>query len=333
MNGFRDQPFEKRYELVERVLRDNIESGRLPPGLVLLEGPIAELLQTSRAPVQKALHLLETDGLVRRFEGRGYLVCGPGPETNPEPRRLDLRRLGLAVPGDVDEALQSRGSWERITMAVEDAVASCLIFGEYRIIETEIAQHFHVSRTVVRDVLGRLQERGLVRKNQSSHWVAGPLTAQSIKERYELRRILEPAALLDAAPLTDREELAALRARADAAGVREDAGAWEEIETAFLDLCILTAPNAQLVEAIRHNQLPLRAANRLLGHLGLPSDRAAVSEVRMVIDLLLADAVRPAAEFWRDHLAMTEQRSIARLKIVAVIPEPQRLAPYLTPVE
>jgi DNA-binding GntR family transcriptional regulator len=333
MNAFREQPFEKRYELVERVLRDNIESGRLPVGLVLLEGPIAELLQTSRAPVQKALQLLEADGLVRRFEGRGFLVWGAGQEAAPEPRRLDLRRLGLAVPEDVDEALQSRGSWERITMAVEDAVASCLIFGEYRIIETEIAQHFHVSRTVVRDVLGRLQERGLVRKNHSSHWVAGPLTAQSIKERYELRRILEPAALLEAAPLTDREALAGLRVSAEAASERDDTGGWEEIEAAFLDLCILTAPNSRLVEAIRHNQLPLRAANRLLGHLGLPSDRAAVSEVRMVIDLLLADAVRPAAEFWRDHLAMAEQRSIARLKIVAVIPEPQRLAPYLTPVE
>ena len=32
---------------------------------------------------------------------------------------------------------------------------------------------------MVRDVLTRLRERGLVRKNQSSHWIAGPLTAQT----------------------------------------------------------------------------------------------------------------------------------------------------------
>jgi DNA-binding GntR family transcriptional regulator len=333
MRTVREQPLERRYELVERVLRDNIASGRLPEGLVLLEGPIAELLQTSRAPVQKALQKLETDGLVRRFDGRGYLVGGVPREVPP--LRMDLRSLGLAVAVDVDEALQSRGSWERISLAVEEAVAACLVFGEYRIIETEIAEHFHVSRTVVRDVLGRLQERGLVRKNQSSHWVAGPLTARSIRERYELRRILEPAALLAAEGRPDRDAMTTLRDKVAAAedGGDADFARWEEMENAFIDLCVLTVPNGQLSEAIRHNLLPLRAANRLLGHLGLPSDRAAISETRIVLDLLLNDAVRSAAEFWRDHLDMAVQRSIARLKIVAVIPEPQRLAPYLTPLE
>ena len=37
----------RRYEIVEAVLRANIVEGRLPRGLVLLEGPIAEILQTS----------------------------------------------------------------------------------------------------------------------------------------------------------------------------------------------------------------------------------------------------------------------------------------------
>ena len=66
----------KRYELVAAALRVNIAAGRLPPGLVLLEGSIAGLLKTSRAPVQAALRILEEEDLVRRFEGRGYLVGG-----------------------------------------------------------------------------------------------------------------------------------------------------------------------------------------------------------------------------------------------------------------
>jgi DNA-binding GntR family transcriptional regulator len=49
----------RRYELIGRVIRDNIASGRLPPGFVLLEGPIANLTQSSRAPVQAALRILE----------------------------------------------------------------------------------------------------------------------------------------------------------------------------------------------------------------------------------------------------------------------------------
>lgn len=327
----RDSRFERRHELVERVLRANILDGHLPRGLVLLEAPIATLLQTSRAPVQKALQQLEQDGLVHRFRGRGFVVGRSGGAV--EPRRADLRRLGLRVPGEVDEALQSRGSWERIALEVERTVASCLIFGEFRIVETELAHHFSVSRTVVRDLLGRLHERGLLNKNQSSHWIAGPLTAQTIKERYELRRILEPAALMSAAPRLAREPLERLRAEAAGweNGVQNGAGA-EAFERRFVQLCILPAPNTQLVEAIRQNLMPLAAASRSLEQLGLPHDDAALSETRMAIELLLNGSIRAASEWWSDHLAAGSQRSIAQLKIVAIIDRPQSFAPYLNPV-
>jgi DNA-binding GntR family transcriptional regulator len=323
------KPPEKRYELVERVLRANMAGGRLPEGLVLLEAPIAEILQTSRAPVQKALRILEEKALVRRFDGRGYLV-GRG---EPRPLRADIRELGLAVPDEVDLALQSRGSWERIALAVEAAVMSCLVFGEFRIVEAEAAQHFRVSRTIIRDVLGRLQARGLLRKNQSSHWVAGPLTAELIKERYQLRAILEPAALLASAPHNDRQAMLALRtriARSESAG--NGGESFEDIEEAFLEHCVLGTPNRQLAESIRQNLMPLTGASRLLGRLGLPSDMAAIPEARMALDLLLNDSVTAAAEFWRDHLERAAKRNIARLKIVAVIRRPKSFAPYLKAV-
>ena len=61
--------------------------------------------------------------------------------------------------------------------------------------QQELADHLGVSRTVVRDVLARLQERGLIRKSASSHWIAGPLTARTVSEKFQLRGIVEPAAL------------------------------------------------------------------------------------------------------------------------------------------
>ena len=45
-------------------------------GTVILEGPIAEFFGVSRAPVKTALAHLIDQGLVKRFEGRGYLVTG-----------------------------------------------------------------------------------------------------------------------------------------------------------------------------------------------------------------------------------------------------------------
>src|SRR6202142_4637941 len=103
----------KRYELVAAALRSNIVAGRLETGLVLLEGPIATLMKTSRAPVQAALRILEEEKLVRRFGGRGYLVVGRDG-TAAAPGRRDIGRLGLRIPSEIDAALQNRGLWELV---------------------------------------------------------------------------------------------------------------------------------------------------------------------------------------------------------------------------
>ena len=325
---------QRRYEIVEEVLRSNIADGLLPEGLVLLEGPIADIMQTSRAPVQRALQRLEADGLVHRFDGRGFLVGGPA--SRAAPLRADIKSLGLVVPQEVDEALQSRSSWERIYNTVEADVAGCVIFGQYRIIEIELAEHFNVSRTVVRDVLSRLQERGLVRKNQSSHWIAGPLTARSIKDHFALRRLLEPPALVGAAPHLDRARLEAVyeRFRDKEQELPEPPGeSLEEFETLLIDTCVLITPNERLSELIRNNLLPVLAAERLLRQLGLPSERAAITEHRLIVELLLRGAVDAAAAMLDRHLDAAMNRSIAQMKIVAVIPEPQSIAGYLTRVD
>jgi len=322
--------------MVEAVLRQNILDGHLPRGLVLLEGPIAALMQTSRAPVQTALQQLEADGIVRRFNGRGFIVAKADEVL--EPIRLDLREIGLRIPDAIDDALQNRASWERICETVETDVASCLVFGRYRLIESELAKHFDVSRTVVRDVLGRLEERGLVKKNQSSHWIAEPLTAQSIHEHFSLRRILEPQALISAAPLLDRARLTAVFERFRQAETSFDGDRWnslksrdlETFETLLIDTCVFATSNERLREDIRRNLLPVLAAERMLRQLGLPSDRAAITEHRLIVELLLQDAIPAAAAMLDAHLAAAERRNIAQIKIVAVLPEPRSIAKYLT---
>ncbi|MDQ0472183.1 GntR family transcriptional regulator [Labrys wisconsinensis] len=327
------QPAQRRYEIVEDVLRANIRSGRLPEGLVLLEGPIADIFQTSRAPVQRALLRLEAEQLVRRFKGRGYLVGPPGRPVAP--LRTDIKALGLVLPRAIDEALQSRSTWERIYESIEADVAACVVFGRYRIIEIELAEHFDVSRTVVRDVLGRLQERGLVRKNQSSHWIAGPLTAKSIKDRFALRRILEPPALVSAAPRIDRSGLTALLdslSEAERAASDAELPDREDLETRLVETCVMATPNERLRELIRDNLLPVTASERLLRQLGLPRDRIAIAEYRLIVELLARGAIEAAAAMLDAHLEEAMNRNIAQMKIVAVIPTPRAVAPYLTRV-
>ncbi|WP_244616277.1 GntR family transcriptional regulator [Rhizobium sp. RU20A] len=324
----------RRYEIAEEVLRRNIFEGVLPPGLVLLEGPIADILQTSRAPIQRALQALEADGLVHRFKGRGYLVGPPG--AGIEPDRTDIKSLGLTIPEHADEALQSRSSWERIYNTVERDVAGCVVFGQYRIIEIELANHFKVSRTIVRDILTRLRERGLVRKNQSSHWIAGPLTAQTIKEHFVLRRMLEPQALQTGANDIDREALTALFDRLvalEARDVPDYLDDLEDIQARFIETCVLATPNEKLQDLIRNNLLPMTATDRLLRRLGLPGDPMVITELRLVVELLMRGAPCAAAAMLETHLDAAVNRTIAQMKIVAIIPGPGETADYLTRVQ
>lgn len=322
----------KRYELVAAALRSNITTGRLQPGFVLLEGPIASLMNTSRAPVQAALRILEEENLICRFGGRGYLVGRAGMSVTP--LRRDIRKLDLRIPNEIDAALQNRGLWERVYEEVESAVAACLIFGEFRIIESELGDYYGVSRTVVRDVLGRLHERGLIAKTQSSHWVVGALTAQTVRERFQLRQLLEPEALRLAADRIDLEAIGRLleqeRRRDPAAHSGPD---WTQLDRVLMDSCIFQAPNAHLVDLIRQNQMPLAAASRALTKLGLPEDEIAVSEYLMLFDLIAGRAIDAAATYWRNHLAALAEKNLARLKIVAVVKDAPIGIPYLTPLQ
>ena len=189
---------EPRYELVARVLRDSIRAGRLPPGLVLLEGPIAERLHVSRAPVQAALRQLSDEGLILRIAA-------------PHLRHAEIE-------------------------AIRDGI--------------------------------------------------------------------------DADPGASRESL----------------------EEALMEACIARAPNASLVQMIRDNRLVLQSLDRALTGFGLPTDHVALEQYRTLFDLIARHPIDAAAEYLKDHLRIMAAKSLARMKIVAVISETGELAPYLTPL-
>ena len=316
---------EPLYEVISQILRHNITSGRLPVGLVLIEGPIAKLMKTSRAPVQSALRKLNAEGLIHRFRGRGYLV---GQEREGiTPIRRDLEHFPLDIPEASRSSLVVRGTWLRVYDQVEAEIAGCQIFGEFRVIETELADYLGVSRTVARDVLSRLNERGLLRKGATSHWLAGPLTARTLREKFELRSVVEPAALRMAADHIEPDQIARIRAKI-ASGEIKDAGV---LEDAFMRHCLERAPNTVLVEIIGNNRLLLSSVNNALSRLGLPPDKAALEQYRTLFDLIGARQIDAASEYLKDLLRILSYTSLVRLKIVALIPESESLPRYLTP--
>ena len=281
--------------------------------------------------MKRALELLAEDGLISRFGGRGYLVGGPADAAKPD--RVNLLTLDLEVSGDIQDYAQ-RATWQKIYGEVAESVVACTPFGAYQISESAMCAHFEVSRTVVRDVLARLNHDGLIEKDRWSHWTAGPLTARDVREHYEVRRLLEPAALRLAAPSLRRDDLEAMRARVESARRSAHHGGAEAVEALECDLhesCLALVPNRRLVAAIRRSRSP-EVINRLFAeHFGLHDRAVALDEHDRVLAHLLAGDAEGAAEALERHLELAMERTRARLKVLSVLTA-RGVAPYLTPL-
>ncbi len=322
------------YEIVRHVLRHHILAGKLPRGLVLLEQPIADAFNVSRAPVKKALKMLNEEGLIERFDGRGFII--PAPEGNTHPLRLDIIKAGLDITEHVDEEEMSSPAWERIYAQTEYEVGVFLAFGRFRVHEARLGDYFNVSRTVARDVLGRMHERGIITKTPRSHWIAGPLTAKSLRDYYQIRRMLEPGVLVTATPRLKTAELAEMKARLVELEGRDPTQISEEeldrVETDLHLTCLEQVDNPHLVGMVRRAQIPLIIKHTFLKYLGIPGALPELVEHRLVLEHLLQGQLTAASVSLEAHLRAALERMLSRLKVLSVVPTPEP-PPYLVPVE
>lgn len=88
-------PGATRYAYIEKLLAAAISRGDLPANIVLTEGQLAGLFDTSRTPVRSALASLQEQGLLKRFDGRGYLVAG-GEDDQPNRQKITRAMLGVS---------------------------------------------------------------------------------------------------------------------------------------------------------------------------------------------------------------------------------------------
>ncbi|RWH67949.1 GntR family transcriptional regulator [Mesorhizobium sp.] len=304
-----------------------IRNGALEPGLILLEGPISFVFETSRATVRKAMATLSDEGLIERFDGRGFAVAG-----RPDGSPLTKRRLS-GQDFMLDEAVRPDGKLaaDQIIANVEAAIMVAIAFGHYRVDEQRLADSFGVSRPVAREVLWRLRESGLVEKNLHSSWLVGPVTAQAIGQDREVRMLLEPHALKQSAPHLRQEELAEMRETVMDAMAMEGKIARAVIEGIERDLhisCLRHFDNKRIGQILHGCRLPMIVDALFAQFIGIYRDDATFAEHVEIIDRLLAGAFDDAAAFHAAHLHNESRRTLDRLKVLSVLPEPA-VAPYL----
>ena len=317
------------YEVIYSVLREHIEDGSFPPGLVLGESTVARAFQASRVPAAAALQRLRREGLLRDFEGRGYLTGSGGVG----PLRLELHDAGLRLPPEIATDLKVRNRRERIYPAVEHVIAGALPFGRFLVNESALAEHHQVSRTVAHEVLTRLERTGLVTQDVNQRWYAGRLTEDGLRDHFEMRCLLEPIALGQVMGEIAHVEVKERWERArKAATSRHTLDRIERLERDLHIDIILRCRNLQLREAIRRSQLVIVAIHHAFD---LYRDSAVislmVSEHATILGHVLAGRRQKAMKALEAHLTRSLAQNIEIVRSLGPLPD-ERRPPYLIQV-
>lgn len=310
------------YERAYEIIACQIRCGEMPAGTRLSETGVATQFGTSRAPARQALIRLESAGFVSKAESRGYIVCDSKVAIAPKKSSQAEKPFHLA----------SLSSWQRIYDEVESEITARTAFASWRIVESELARYYGVSRTVARDVVGRLQQAGVVRKDDRSRWYAPALTPVYVGELYEMRWVLEPVALMSAAPNVAPAFFETMQANLENAINHTetiDGSDLDELEdemhVRLLDHC----GNTTMMQTIRMHQ-SLLIAHRFLYRWTYKMYRMEpfLPEHLAVVERLRAGRIDEAATQLEQHLKDSRDRALARVDVIANRFSPEPL-PYL----
>ena len=306
---------------IAEILAAEISGGVHPSGCHLVETQLAERFGVSRAPVRLALARLSEQGWLDHVPARGHTVRS-GVITGPACDRS----------GEGDRDIGARHAWETIYAEVEDAITTRISFGSWQVPETALARTFRVSRTVARDVLARLQGRGLVQMT-GGRWVAPGLSPQRVDELYRLRALLEPAAVREIGAALPPGLVDRATGRLEEAAARPPDGPTldaleQDLHVDLLSLC----GNGTLLEAIRQPQ------SLLIAHRFLYRQTADLYETEPFIEEHLGffralgeGMVEEAASRLHRHLMDSRRRALRRLDSLSGF-EGIDEVPYLRPV-
>jgi DNA-binding GntR family transcriptional regulator len=306
----RDPP---AYKLITDTLRRSIRRRRLPVGLVLQEASLASLFGSSRSPVKAALRQLISERLVSRRDGRGVVVGTRG--ITPDRTPLTHAMLGLAENG---HALPRVHAWQKIYGTIERELLYRSVFGRFQVNELELARHFGVGRTVAHDALLRLQSSGIVTKGEKAHWYVVPLDSQRLSELYEMRKLIEPVLVGNAATQIPADTLARMKSRL-CAGIRRhpqvDLGELDGLEHDLHVSCLEYGGNREMLEALKRTRCILISGKHILGkQVPYPQRDPFLGEHLAVIDALLSRDPRRARQAMRTHLDSAHAKVEARLQ-------------------
>lgn len=319
-------------DVIHRVVSGNL--ARIPAGTIVRETDVARALNVGRVPARSALKRLREEGKLSDYPGRGYVVGPAG--TPPLDIKVSFKDVSLKISEGAREDLQRRNWRARIYEEAEREVASYLPFGKFQITETAFSEHYHVSRTVVREVLTRLDRIGIVRQSDNGRWYAGPLSARDIRNHYEIRWLLEPLALADVTPRMPREDIVRRLASAHDCLSRIGQLTARDILGMEKDLhfdCVLGCSNERISETIYRSQLPMISTHfTFVESYSEDTAREMIEGHIAVFEALAAGRTEEASAALKRHLTAACETTLQRYAILRKSGT-KPVLPYLVPVK
>ena len=312
-------------ESIAECLRLNIESGAIARGVVLHTAELARFFNVSRIPVTRAIEALEAEHLLVKRDKQGYAVAGEGAEGK-------LNTAALLIPDHLTDRFDRKPSWERVYDQVETELLELMPYGRFQINESALTAHYGLNRGQTQQIITRLCERGVAEKLSQSHCNLLAYDETFLRDRYELRALLEPVALEKAFSFLTKDEIElTLQQHKDLArdfpkGVDTLLpGLERQLHVKFLGRC----SNPRILVALSGAQIPLITTTRMiLRVLGGDVEEPLFAEHMAILEPLATGDPRAAATNLRAHLESSCERSVLRLSDLAALPEPA-LPPFL----
>jgi DNA-binding GntR family transcriptional regulator len=182
-------------------------------------------------------------------------------------------------------------------------------------------------------LLTKLERTGLIEQHSNQRWYAGPLTADRLRDHFEMRWLLEPAALGQAMETLRPAIVASRREHVKKAERRRERrpATLERLEIELHVKAVLSCSNEQLCEAIRRNQLPLIATHSTFaGQHGPDEIETMLANHLAIVDHILAGRKKSAMTTLEEHIRRSLEPNIERLRKLGPLPEGQR-PPFLVP--
>lgn len=162
-----------------------------------------------------------------------------------------MRRMASSVGSALQPFHEPRKTaYQAVLTALREAILTGVLTGGTRLVQSDVAAHFGVSNTPVREALRQLATEGLVQFDSYRGAVVLTPSAEEVVEVYELLLLLEPVIVRKAAERITPEQVAELTELHEAMSATEEPSAWVPLNRSFHATIHEAANSARLASII-----------------------------------------------------------------------------------